>query len=59
VTIFDGADADPVPTLFVAVTANVYAVPFDLLTNPPKESPITAGSSFSCPFTSAKMIGNA
>jgi hypothetical protein len=26
VTAFDGADAAPVPTLFVAVTVNVYVV---------------------------------
>jgi hypothetical protein len=28
VTEFDAADAGPTPTLFVAVTVNVYAVPF-------------------------------
>ena len=28
VTAADGADAGPVPTLLVAVTVNVYAVPF-------------------------------
>jgi hypothetical protein len=28
VTAFDGAEAGPVPTAFVAVTMNVYAVPF-------------------------------
>ena len=28
VTGADGADAGPVPTLLVAVTVNVYAVPF-------------------------------
>jgi hypothetical protein len=28
VTEFDAADAEPVPTLFVAVTVKVYAVPF-------------------------------
>ena len=27
VTLFDAADAAPVPTAFVAVTVNVYAVP--------------------------------
>ena len=27
VTLFEAADADPVPTAFVAVTVNVYAVP--------------------------------
>ena len=27
VTLLDAADADPVPTLLVAVTVNVYAVP--------------------------------
>ena len=27
VTLFDGAEASPVPTAFVAVTVNVYAVP--------------------------------
>jgi len=27
VTGWDGADADPVPTAFVAVTVNVYALP--------------------------------
>ena len=32
VTLFDGADASPVPTEFVAVTVNVYAVP---LASPP------------------------
>ena len=31
VTLFDAADAEPVPTLLVAVTVNVYAVP---LVNP-------------------------
>ena len=31
VTLFDGADADPVPWAFVAVAVNVYAVP---LTSP-------------------------
>ena len=29
VTAPEAADADPVPTAFVAVTVNVYAVPFD------------------------------
>ena len=28
VTAFDGADAGPVPTALVAVTVNVYVVPF-------------------------------
>ena len=28
VTLFDAADAEPVPMPFVAVTLNVYAVPF-------------------------------
>ena len=28
VTALDGADGAPVPTAFVAVTVNVYAVPF-------------------------------
>ena len=28
VTEFDGADAGPVPPVFVAVTVNVYGVPF-------------------------------
>jgi hypothetical protein len=27
VTLFEGADASPVPTAFVAVTVKVYAVP--------------------------------
>jgi hypothetical protein len=31
VTLFEGADAGPVPTAFVAVTVKVYAVP---LVNP-------------------------
>ena len=29
VTLFEAAEAAPVPALFVAVTVNVYAVPFD------------------------------
>ena len=29
VTAFDAVDAGPMPALFVAVTVNVYAVPFD------------------------------
>ena len=29
VTLLDALDAEPVPTLFVAVTVNVYAVPPD------------------------------
>ena len=28
VTLFDTADADPVPAAFIARTVNVYAVPF-------------------------------
>jgi hypothetical protein len=28
ITVPDGVDADPVPTAFVAVTVNVYPVPF-------------------------------
>jgi hypothetical protein len=35
VTLFDGADAGPVPTAFVAVTVKVYAVP---LVSPVTES---------------------
>ena len=27
--VLDGLDAGPAPTAFVAVTVNVYAVPFD------------------------------
>jgi hypothetical protein len=40
VTEFDGADAGPVPTEFVALTVNVYAVPF---VSPPIVAPVAGG----------------
>jgi hypothetical protein len=40
VTEFDAADGDPVPTAFVAVTVNVYAVPF---ASPAIVTPVAGG----------------